>query len=132
MGTSLMVQWTGIGQCRGHGFDPWSRRIPHAAEHLSPGTTTTEAREATTVRSPFAVTKSSPLLSATRESPQAARKTQCSQKERKLKIKTKQPKQKHREREPEVVPPGSPPEPRAGGERAEMASGGVNRRWHRW
>ena len=56
----MMVQWTGICQSRGHGFDLWSRRIPHAAEQLSPGTTTTEAREATTVRSPFAVTKGSP------------------------------------------------------------------------
>ena len=64
--------------------------------------------------------------------PPAAMKTQCSQKEIKLKIKTKQPKQKHKEREPEVVHPGSPPEPRVGGERAEMASGGVNRRLHRW
>ena len=29
-------------QCRGHGFDPWSGKIPHAAEQLSPCTTTTE------------------------------------------------------------------------------------------
>ena len=28
-------------QCRGHGFDPWSRNIPHAAV-LSPCATTTE------------------------------------------------------------------------------------------
>ena len=28
-------------QCRGHRFDPWSRKIPHAAEQLSPCTTTT-------------------------------------------------------------------------------------------
>ena len=27
-------------QCRGHGFEPWSRKIPHAAEQLSPCTTT--------------------------------------------------------------------------------------------
>ncbi|KAJ8779396.1 hypothetical protein J1605_012685 [Eschrichtius robustus] len=27
---------------RGHGFEPWSRKIPHAAEQLSPCTTTTE------------------------------------------------------------------------------------------
>ena len=26
----------------GHGFEPWSRKIPHAAEQLSPCTTTTE------------------------------------------------------------------------------------------
>ena len=29
-------------QCRGHGFDPWSRKIPHAMEQLSPCATTTE------------------------------------------------------------------------------------------
>ena len=27
---------------QGHGFEPWSGKIPHAAEQLSPGTTTTE------------------------------------------------------------------------------------------
>ena len=26
----------------GHGFEPWSRKIPHAVEQLSPSTTTTE------------------------------------------------------------------------------------------
>ena len=25
-----------ICQCRRHGFDPWARKIPHAAAHLSP------------------------------------------------------------------------------------------------
>ena len=29
-------------QCRRHGFDPWSGKIPHAARQLSPGTTVTE------------------------------------------------------------------------------------------
>ena len=29
-------------QCRGHGFDPWSGKIPHAVEQLSLCTTTTE------------------------------------------------------------------------------------------
>ena len=29
-------------QCRGHGFEPWSGKIPHATEQLSPCTTTTE------------------------------------------------------------------------------------------
>ena len=29
-------------QCRGHGFDPWSGKIPHAVEQLSPCATTTE------------------------------------------------------------------------------------------
>ena len=29
-------------QCRGHGFEPWSGKIPHAAEQLSLCATTTE------------------------------------------------------------------------------------------
>ena len=29
-------------QCRRHGFDPWSGKIPHAAEQLSPCATTIE------------------------------------------------------------------------------------------
>ena len=29
-------------QCRGHGFEPWSRKIPHATEQLTPRATTTE------------------------------------------------------------------------------------------
>ena len=39
----LMVQWIIIHlQCRGHGFDPWSGKIPHAEEQRSPCTTTSE------------------------------------------------------------------------------------------
>ena len=38
---SLVAQWS-AWQCRGHGFNPWSGKIPHAAEQLSPCTTTTE------------------------------------------------------------------------------------------
>ena len=34
--------WESTCQCRGHGFDPWSGRNPHAAEQLSPCTTATE------------------------------------------------------------------------------------------
>ena len=30
-------------QCRRHGFDPWSRKIPHVMEQLSPCNTTTES-----------------------------------------------------------------------------------------
>ena len=30
-------------QCVGHGFNPWSGRIPHVEEQLSPWITTTEA-----------------------------------------------------------------------------------------
>ena len=34
--------WESACQCRGHGFEPWSGKIPHAAEQLSPCATTTE------------------------------------------------------------------------------------------
>ena len=34
--------WESACQCRGHGFAPWSGKIPHAAEQLSPWATTTE------------------------------------------------------------------------------------------
>ena len=44
--------WESNRQCRGHGFDPWSRKIPPATEQLShvpqllsPHATTTEAFE---------------------------------------------------------------------------------------
>ena len=28
--------WESACQCRGHGFEPWSGKIPHAAEQLGP------------------------------------------------------------------------------------------------
>ena len=34
--------WEYACQCRGHGFDSWFRKIPHAVEQLSPWATTTE------------------------------------------------------------------------------------------
>ena len=34
--------WDSTCQRRRHGFEPWSRKIPHAAEQLSPCATTTE------------------------------------------------------------------------------------------
>ena len=34
--------WESACQCRGHGFEPWSGRIPHAAEQLGPCATATE------------------------------------------------------------------------------------------
>ena len=44
MGTSLVAQWLRIRlPMQGHGFQPWSGKIPHAAEQLSPCATTTEA-----------------------------------------------------------------------------------------
>ena len=63
--------WESACQCRGHGFEPWSRKIPHAAEQLGPWATTTEparlepvlpTREATTVRGPRTAMKSGPRL----------------------------------------------------------------------
>ena len=97
-GTSLEVQWLRIAcQCRGHGFEPWSGKIPHAAEQLSPCATTTEAREPQLLKpaclepmlpnkrshhneKPVHRNEEQPLLAATRESPHAAKKTQRSQK----------------------------------------------------
>ena len=35
-------RWGSICQYRGHGFDPWSKKIPHAAEQLSQCAITTE------------------------------------------------------------------------------------------
>ena len=34
--------WESACQCRGHGFEPWSGKVPHAAEQLGPWATTTE------------------------------------------------------------------------------------------
>ena len=34
--------WESVCQCREHGFEPRSGKIPHAVEQLSPCTTTTE------------------------------------------------------------------------------------------
>ena len=44
MTTCLVEQWIRICyQPGGHGFDPWSGKIPHAAKPLSPWVTTTES-----------------------------------------------------------------------------------------
>ena len=41
--TSLVAQWLRIHlSMQGTRFEPWSRKIPHAAEQLSPCATTTE------------------------------------------------------------------------------------------
>ena len=43
LGTSLVSQWLRIHlRIQGHRFDPWSGKIPHAAEQLSWCTTTTK------------------------------------------------------------------------------------------
>ena len=36
--------WESACQCRGHGFEPWSGKIPHAAEQMGPWATTEPAR----------------------------------------------------------------------------------------
>ena len=88
--TSLVVQWLKIHlPVRDHGFDPWSRKMPHVTEHLSPCTTTTEAcmpqslcsaaREAAAMRSTGTVMESSPC-SLQLEKAASATKTQRSQK----------------------------------------------------
>ena len=39
---SLVVHWIRIHQCREHRFNPWSGKIQHALEQLSPCASTTE------------------------------------------------------------------------------------------
>ena len=41
--TSLVRGWVSACQCRGHRFNPWSGKIPHALGQLSLWATTTEA-----------------------------------------------------------------------------------------
>ena len=81
--------WESACQCRGHGFEPWSVRIPHAAEQLGPWATTTEtARLEPVLRNkrgrdserPAHRDEEWPPLAATRESPRTETKTQHSQK----------------------------------------------------
>ena len=104
LGASLMVQWLRIHlpglpwwrsgwesacQCRGHGFGPWSGKIPHAAEQLSPWATTTEpaclepvlrnGRGCDSER-PAHRDEEWPPLATTGESPPTETKTQHSQK----------------------------------------------------
>ena len=75
--------WESACQCRGHGFEPWSGRIPHAAEQLGPWTTTTEPACLEPVlrdsERPAHRDEEWPPLAATRESPRTERKTQHSQ-----------------------------------------------------
>ena len=74
---------------RGHGFEPWSGKIPHAAEQLGPWATTTElARLEPVLRNkrdrdserPAHRDEEWPPLAATRESPRRETKSQHSQK----------------------------------------------------
>ena len=81
--------WESACQCRGHGFEPWSGRIPHAAEQLGPWATTTEPARLEPVprnkrggdsERPVHCDEEWPPLAATRESPRTETKTQHSQK----------------------------------------------------
>ena len=81
--------WESACQCRGHRFEPWSGKIPHAAEQLGPWATTTEPAHLEPVlcnkrghdgERPAHRDEEWPLLAATRESPRTETKTQHSQK----------------------------------------------------
>ena len=79
--------WQSACQCRGHGFEPWSEKIPHAAEQLGPWATTTEPARLEPVlcnkrgrdsERPAHRDEEWPPLAATRESPRTETKTQHS------------------------------------------------------
>ena len=81
--------WESACQCRGHRFEPWSGKIPHAEEQLGPWATITEpARLEPVLRNkrgreserPAHHDEEWPPLAATRESPRTETKTQHSQK----------------------------------------------------
>ena len=81
--------WESACQRREHGFEPWSGKIPHAAEQLSPWATTTEpARLEPVLRNkrghdserPTHRDEEWPPLAATRESSHTETKTQHSHK----------------------------------------------------
>ena len=81
--------WESACQCRGYGFQPWSGKIPHAAEQLGPWATIAEpARLEPVLRNkrgpsserPAHRDEEWPPLAATRESPRTETKTQHSHK----------------------------------------------------
>ena len=81
--------WESACQCRGHGFEAWSGKIPHAAEQLGPWATITEpARLEPVLRNKRGHDSERPahhdeewsLLATTRESPRTETKTQHSHK----------------------------------------------------
>ena len=81
--------WESACQCRGHGFEPWSGKILHAAEQLGPWATATEpARLEPVLRNkrghdnerPAHRNEEWPPLAATGESPRTETKTQHSHK----------------------------------------------------
>ena len=85
--------WESTCQCRGHGFEPWSGKIPHATEQLGPWATTTEPARLEPVlcnkrgrdsERPAHRDEEWPPLAATGESPCTETKTQHSQKKPKI------------------------------------------------
>ena len=81
--------WESTCQCRGCGFEPWSGKIPHAAEQLGPWATAAEPAHLEPVlrngrghdgERPAHRDEEWPPLAATRESPRTETKTQRSQK----------------------------------------------------
>ena len=81
--------WESACWCRRHGFEPWSGKIPHAAEQLGPWATTTEpARLEPVLRNkrgrdserPAHRAEEWPPLATTGESPRTETKTQHTQK----------------------------------------------------
>ena len=81
--------WESACQCRGHGFEPWSGRIPRAAERLGPWATIAEpARLEPVLRNgrgrdserPAHRDEEWPPLATTTESPRTETKTQHSHK----------------------------------------------------
>ena len=81
--------WESACQCRGHGIEPWSGKIPHATEQLGPWATITEParlepvlhnRRGRDSERPAHRDEEWPPLATTRESPRTETKTQHSQK----------------------------------------------------
>ena len=81
--------WESACQCRGHGFEPWSGRIPHAVERLGPWATATEPERLEPLlrnkrgrdsERPTHRDEEWPPLAAAGEGPRTETKTQHSQK----------------------------------------------------
>ena len=81
--------WESACRCRRHGFEPWSGKIPHAAEQLGRWATTTEPAHLEPVlcnkrghdsERPAHCDEEWPPLATTGESPRTETKTQHSQK----------------------------------------------------
>ena len=87
--------WESACQCREHGFEPWSGKIPHAVEQLGLWATITEPARLEPVlcnkrghdsERPAHRDEEWPPLATTRESPRTETKTQHSHKKKKKKI----------------------------------------------